>query len=105
MEKYFTDTNAFIELSGNPLNEILDKVVQLLDRLYSKNLIWKWQYEKMMPNRTKSELSHLYFNPKTHKVSTDLLLVLLLFYLNRTIYPFVPLKIPCVLQQQRFQSF
>ncbi|CAF4744289.1 unnamed protein product, partial [Rotaria sp. Silwood2] len=26
-----------------------------------------WQYKKMMPDRTKCELAHLYFNPKTHK--------------------------------------
>ncbi|CAF4172536.1 unnamed protein product [Rotaria sordida] len=67
VEKFFSDTNAFIELSYNPFNEILDKVIELLNKLYSKKLIWKWQYEEMMPDRTKCELAHLYFNPKTHK--------------------------------------
>ncbi|CAF1289522.1 unnamed protein product [Rotaria sordida] len=67
IEKFFSDTNAFIELSYNPFNEILDKVIELLNKLYSKKLIWKWQYEEMMPDRTKCELAHLYFNPKTHK--------------------------------------
>ncbi|CAM4949356.1 unnamed protein product [Rotaria socialis] len=66
-QKFFSDTNAFIELSSNPFNEILDKVMQLLNTLRGKDLIRKWQYEQMMPDRTKCELAHLYFNPKTHK--------------------------------------
>ncbi|CAF3299545.1 unnamed protein product [Rotaria socialis] len=66
-QKFFSDTNAFIELSSNPFNEILDKVIQLLNTLRGKDLIRKWQYEQMMPDRTKCELAHLYFNPKTHK--------------------------------------
>ncbi|CAF1648303.1 unnamed protein product [Rotaria magnacalcarata] len=57
----------YIELSSNPFNEIFDKVVQLLGALRQKGLIRKWQYEQMMPDRTKCELAHLYFNPKTHK--------------------------------------
>ncbi|CAF4572567.1 unnamed protein product [Rotaria socialis] len=65
--KFFSDTNAFIELSYNPFNEILNKVIQLLNTLRGKDLIRKWQYEQMMPDRTKCELAHLYFNPKTHK--------------------------------------
>ena len=67
-QQFFSDTNAFMELTTNPFNEILDKVIQLLKHLHSKKYILKWQYEKMMPDRTKCELAHLYFNPKTHKV-------------------------------------
>ncbi|CAF4862792.1 unnamed protein product, partial [Rotaria socialis] len=48
-QKFFSDTNAFIELSYNPFNEILDKVIQLLNTLRGKDLIRKWQYEQMMP--------------------------------------------------------
>ncbi|CAF4201285.1 unnamed protein product, partial [Rotaria sordida] len=66
-QKFFEDTNAFMELSVNPLKEIQDKVIQSLNRLREKKLILQWQYNKMMPDRTKSELAHLYFNPKTHK--------------------------------------
>ncbi|CAM4851600.1 unnamed protein product, partial [Rotaria magnacalcarata] len=33
------------ELSYNPFNEILDKVIQLLNTLRGKDLIRKWQYE------------------------------------------------------------
>jgi hypothetical protein len=68
VEKFFSDTNAFVELSYNPFNEILDSVIDLLDKLQSKKLILQWQFKKMMPDREKSELPHLYFNPKTHKV-------------------------------------
>jgi hypothetical protein len=68
VEKFFSDTNAFIELSYNPFNEILDNVIQLLEKLESKKLILQWQFKKMMPDREKTELPHLYFNPKTHKV-------------------------------------
>ena len=39
VDKFFAETNAFIELSYNPYNEILDKVNQLLDKLQSKKLI------------------------------------------------------------------
>ncbi|CAF4877042.1 unnamed protein product [Rotaria socialis] len=66
--KFFSDTNAFTELSSNPFNEILNKVIQLLNTLRGKDLIRKWQYEQMMPDRTTGQLGQLYFNPKTHKV-------------------------------------
>ncbi len=68
VEQFFRDTNAFIELSYNPFNEILDKVIQLLNKLQSNKRILQWQFKQMMPDRTKCELAHLYFNPKTHKV-------------------------------------
>jgi hypothetical protein len=67
-QKYFLETNAYIQLSKNPFNEILDKVTQLLNQLRSKKLILQWQYNQMMPNPKTTELAHLYFNPKTHKV-------------------------------------
>ncbi|CAF1431427.1 unnamed protein product [Rotaria sordida] len=66
-EKFFQETNAFMEISINPFNQIQDQVIQLLNRLQSKRLILKWQYKEMMPDQKNSELSHLYFNPKTHK--------------------------------------
>ena len=68
VQKYFADTNAFIELSNNPLREILNKVWHLLHQLESDKLILPKHCKKMLPDRDKVELSHLYFNPKTHKV-------------------------------------
>ncbi|CAF1489078.1 unnamed protein product [Rotaria sordida] len=66
-EKFFQETNAFMEISINPFNQIQDQVIQLLNRLRSKRLILQRQYNEMMPDRKNSELAHLYFNPKTHK--------------------------------------
>ncbi|CAF3017152.1 unnamed protein product, partial [Rotaria sp. Silwood2] len=54
-------------LSENPFHEILNKVIQLLNRRRGKKLILLRQYNKMLPNHDKYELAHLYFNPKTHK--------------------------------------
>ncbi|CAF1369265.1 unnamed protein product [Adineta steineri] len=67
VQQYFMDTNAFIEIKENPLPEILNKVTQLLNNFRSKNFIWVWQYNEMIPDRKTTELAHLYFNPKTHK--------------------------------------
>ncbi len=71
VDKFFSETNAFIELSYNPYNEILDKVNELLDKLQSKKLIFQWQFNRMKPDPEKTELPHLYFNPKTHKVCME----------------------------------
>jgi hypothetical protein len=69
VQKYFTDTNAFVQLSENPFNDILNRVTQGLKTLASKKLILQWQLREMLPDPKTSELSHVYFNPKTHKVS------------------------------------
>lgn len=69
-QTYINETNAYIELTSNPFNEILDKVNQLLNQLRSKKFILKWQFNQMMPDPQQTELAHLYFNPKTHKVYT-----------------------------------
>ena len=68
VQSYFTETNAYVELHENPFNVILNNVMQLLNNLRSKKLILKWQHEAMMPDIKTTELAHLYFNPKTHKV-------------------------------------
>lgn len=68
VQKFFSDTHAFVELSANPFNEILIKVTQVLNRLRQTKFIFQWQYDKMMPDKKTCELAHLYFNPKTHKV-------------------------------------
>ncbi|CAM4784666.1 unnamed protein product [Rotaria magnacalcarata] len=68
IEAFFLDTNVFMILTGNPFNGILNKVIQLLNRLREKQLILQWQNNKMMPYQTKSVLTHLYFNLKTHKI-------------------------------------
>jgi hypothetical protein len=67
-QNFFKDTKAFKELSKNPLKENLDKVWHFLHKLANDGLILQKHCKKMLPNREKVELSHLYFNPKTHKV-------------------------------------
>ncbi|CAF4551446.1 unnamed protein product, partial [Rotaria socialis] len=62
----FPDTNAFIESSCNPFNEILDKVIQLLNTLRGKDLIRKWQYEQMMPDRTTYKILRPIFDAKSN---------------------------------------
>ncbi len=79
VQKFFSDTNAFIELPENPFDEILNKVIQLLNTIRGKELIFQWQHDKMMPDRKKCELAHLYFNPKTHKVQKKSFSILNIF--------------------------
>ena len=66
---YRNKTGAFQELVGNPLSEIYNKVKQLLDDFLSKKHISARQPKKMMPDRKKIKLAHMYFLPKAHKVN------------------------------------
>jgi hypothetical protein len=66
--EYRTKTGAYMDLSSNLLKEILDKVTHLPNDLRSKKQILAWQYKKMMPDRGKIKLGHMYFLPKSHKV-------------------------------------
>ena len=65
---YQQKTNAYVELSSNPLMETFYKVVQLLNDLRSKEQIRAWQHKEMMPKKEKIKLAYLYFIPKAHKV-------------------------------------
>lgn len=69
---YQERTKAYIELPENPLWEVFDKVIHLLNNLRSKDHIRAGDLTKMMPKRDKVQLGYLYFVPKPHKVSTDL---------------------------------
>ena len=66
-------TQAYIELSTNPLSTPFYKVVHLFNELRSKNYIKAGQLDKMMPKRDKVTLAYLYFIPKPHKVSLSLI--------------------------------
>ena len=66
---YRAKTGAYLQLASNPLKEILNKVTHLLNDFHSKKQILVWQYKKMMPDRRKVKLGHMYFLPKSHKVS------------------------------------
>jgi len=67
--EYRAKTGAYIELSSNPLNEIVNKVYRLLDNLRLTKRISVKQYNKMIPDRAKVHLAYMYFIPKAHKVS------------------------------------
>jgi hypothetical protein len=109
-QKFFSDTNAFLELSDNPFRETLNSVVQLLNKLRREKRIFKWQHEQMMPDQATCELAHLYFNPKTHKVQRKCFYQKASLWLSfvghvRMAFLFDPSKIRFMLQQRIFQSF
>ena len=70
-QQFFKDTEAFKELTRNPLKENLNKVWNFLHKLAKDRLILQKHCMKMLPDRKKVKLSHLYFNPKTHKVNVE----------------------------------
>ena len=74
-EKFFQETNAFKELINNPFHEIKNKVIELLNKFREQGSISKKQYNEMIPDKTRCELAHLYFNPKTHKVVFSLFMM------------------------------
>ena len=63
-------TGAYEELAFNPFEESLIKVTSFLIHLHTKTKdISKKPFEKMITTRKDVRLAHMYFNPKTHKVS------------------------------------
>ncbi len=70
--QYMCETNAYREITNgiNPCHEHVQKVLEIIDQMLKKKDInlqfWK-QY--MRPNPVITELAHLYFIPKPHKVS------------------------------------
>ncbi|CAF3887993.1 unnamed protein product [Rotaria sp. Silwood1] len=74
--EYMQETEAYEEIiSGvSPLSANLQQVTVLLNQLYhaEKPLITKKQYEAMYPKENETELTHLYFIPKSHKIGTPL---------------------------------
>ncbi|CAF1349920.1 unnamed protein product [Didymodactylos carnosus] len=71
VEKYQKDTDAYIELSSNPLMETFEKVVRLLNDLHTKRQITARQHKRMMPDKKKIKLAYLYFIPKPHKLKIN----------------------------------
>ncbi|CAF2717694.1 unnamed protein product [Rotaria sp. Silwood2] len=74
--EYMQETQAYEEITSNvsPLAANLQQVISLLDHLHraEKPLITKKQYDKMRPKVSDTELGHLYFLPKPHKIGTPL---------------------------------
>ncbi|CAF5042455.1 unnamed protein product [Rotaria sp. Silwood1] len=70
--EYMQETEAYEEITSgiSPLTENLKQVTSLLNLLYhvEKPSIIKKQYEAMYPKENETELAHLYFIPKPHKI-------------------------------------
>ena len=65
---YREKTQAYIELTTNPLSTTFYIVVHLLNRFRSKKHIQARQLDSMMPKRDEVTLAYLYFIPTPHKV-------------------------------------
>ncbi|CAF1430004.1 unnamed protein product [Adineta steineri] len=73
VKEYREKTKAYKQLTSNPFEATLNKVIRLLNDLHSKqNKIIAWQYNEMLPNAKTCKLAYMYFNPKTHKDGTPL---------------------------------
>ncbi|CAF2831392.1 unnamed protein product [Rotaria sp. Silwood2] len=69
--EYREKTKAYKELSSNPFEATLNKVIRLLNDLHAKKgKVRAWQYKEMWPNVKTCKLAYMYFNPKTHKDGT-----------------------------------
>lgn len=69
--QYMQETNAYREITSgiNPCHDQVQTVLALIDpMLKNKNINGKLWKQYMRPNVTKTELAHLYFIPKPHKV-------------------------------------
>ncbi|CAF4998278.1 unnamed protein product [Rotaria sp. Silwood1] len=70
--EYMQETEAYEEITSgvSPLSANLQQVTVVLNQLYhvEKPLITKKQYEAMYPKENETELAHLYFIPKPHKI-------------------------------------
>jgi hypothetical protein len=69
---YMAKTNAYEEIPTSPLRDMIDKTDKLLRRLVSSKQMPQYMLERLRPSLTESELSHLYYNPKDHKIGEPL---------------------------------
>jgi hypothetical protein len=75
MEKataYMRKTNAYIEIPTSPLKEMIEKTDKCLRMSVTSKEVLQSLLEKLRPSPTESELPHLYYNPKDHKIGEPL---------------------------------
>ena len=65
-------TDAYIEIEESPLSKMIENTENLLRDLMHRKLLPAKYFEKLRPNAIESELPHLYYNPKDHKVGEPL---------------------------------
>jgi hypothetical protein len=76
-DEYRRDTNAYQELSYNPLEEIITNVTNALNELKEKKQLSLYYYNRLVPNLNTVKQSYMYFNPKAHKVKHYLIILLI----------------------------
>jgi len=69
---YMDKTNAYIEIQSSPLREMIEKTDKFLRTLVSSKRMPQALLDKLRPSITESELPHLYYNPKDHKIGEPL---------------------------------
>jgi Reverse transcriptase (RNA-dependent DNA polymerase) len=69
---YMKKTDAYVEIEQSPLNDMIEKTVELLRNLVERKLLPGKYFEKLKPNKEEAELPHLYYNPKDHKIGEPL---------------------------------
>ncbi|CAF4113515.1 unnamed protein product [Rotaria magnacalcarata] len=69
---YMEKTNAYIEIRTSPLREMIDKTDKFLRDLVSSKKVSQYMLERLRPSNSDSELPHLYYNPKDHKIGESL---------------------------------
>ncbi|CAF1503377.1 unnamed protein product, partial [Rotaria sordida] len=71
-ELYMNKTNAYIEIPTSPLKEMIETTDKFLRNLVSMKKMPQSLLDKLRPSMTESELPHLYYNPKDHKIGEPL---------------------------------
>ncbi|CAF2072614.1 unnamed protein product [Rotaria magnacalcarata] len=71
-EIYMNKTNAYIEIATSPLREMIEKTDKFLRNLVTKKQLPQYMLDRLRPSLKESELPHLYYNPKDHKIEEPL---------------------------------
>ena len=66
--EYRQETNAYEEISYNPLQELITNVTNALKELRDSKQLPIYRYNALVPNPDKVKQSYMYLNPKAHKV-------------------------------------
>ncbi len=68
--EYRKETNAYQELSCNPLQELYTNVTNVLNEFKRTKQLKPYYYNLMMPKLNAVKQAYMYFNPKAHKDGT-----------------------------------
>ena len=70
--EYRKETNAYQELSYNPLQELYTNVTNALNEFKRTKQLKPYYYNLLMPKLNAIKQAYVYFNPKAHKVIPSL---------------------------------